>query len=444
MVMMKNKLMLMLVLVVLVLVWAWPAAALAANVPVYLEGERVATAVEREGDYFVPLRTMLELCGYQAHWNEEEQCVWAVLDNSEFFYVREGRDGYFIERIDPDRPEEIQLLGGMHYFDGSEDALVAFMLNGQMYMNYNSAANVLGLDRELAEGETAIYYSLYEPHVDYTDPENGVKFDLNLHSGQLLLNGQELAVLDLPYYDTKWSNVRIWPERTPGGNYVLHYSYEGWNVKGRPLRADYFINATGGAVHRTTAPDCWQEFLFNAYLTLPETVYSDGTVWLSGTDGVWRLEDKPGAGAKVEVLQLLPKVQALGLPLQQAYCYWTDGRYMLLGDGYYFAFYDSQENKGLDLQPLLLSDGSAELLNQFLLKSAPQVYNEAELSAFWQRIRLPENTDDEVSRPWLHYDHCTEGVFYFELHYISYAHAPHRNGGSYTVSLGLQQLKEML
>ena len=157
-----------------------------------------------------------------------------------------------------------------------------------------------------------------------------------------------------------------------------------------------------------------------------------------------RLEDKPGAGAKVELLQLLPKVQALGLPLQQAYCYWTDGRYMLLGDGYYFAFYDSQENKGLDLQPLLLSDGSAELLNQFLLKSAPQVYNEAELSAFWQRIRLPENTDDEVSRPWLHYDHCTEGVFYFELHYISYAHAPHRNGGSYTVSLGLQQLKEML
>ena len=87
MVMMKNKL--MLVLVVLALVWAWPAAAQAANVPVYLEGERVATAVEREGDYFVPLRTMLELCGYQAHWNEEEQCVWAVLDNSEFFYVRE-------------------------------------------------------------------------------------------------------------------------------------------------------------------------------------------------------------------------------------------------------------------------------------------------------------------------------------------------------------------
>ena len=68
MVMMKNKLMLMLVLVVLVLVWAWPAAALAANVPVYLEGERVATAVEREGDYFVPLRTMLELCSSSFQW----------------------------------------------------------------------------------------------------------------------------------------------------------------------------------------------------------------------------------------------------------------------------------------------------------------------------------------------------------------------------------------
>ena len=43
MVTMKNRF--WLVLVVLVLVWAWPAAALAANVPVYLEGEQVATAV---------------------------------------------------------------------------------------------------------------------------------------------------------------------------------------------------------------------------------------------------------------------------------------------------------------------------------------------------------------------------------------------------------------
>ena len=79
MVMMKNKLMLMLVLVVLVLVWAWPAAALAANVPVYLEEERVATAVARGENYYMPLRPMLEHFGYQPKWDDKEQMVSAVI-----------------------------------------------------------------------------------------------------------------------------------------------------------------------------------------------------------------------------------------------------------------------------------------------------------------------------------------------------------------------------
>lgn len=433
MVMMKNKL--MLVLVVLVLVWAWPAAALAANVPVYLEGERVATAVERGENYYMPLRPMLEHFGYQPKWDDKEQMLSAVIKDEEILYVWPGRRDYEIDCS--------KSSGGYHIMQGIDGVPAALLIGGQVYMECYYVSCFLPLDYTVAEDGSAINYTYYYPHVAGVDEETWQRLDLATHTGQVLLEGTELATLKLPIYDTSNGETQFVGLHTPGGNYLVRYSYDGWRIREenfyeKTLKSNYFINMGTGKVYQANAVDYtgWADLVF---FSSPA-----GEIWLSGDEGIWRLEDKPGAGAKVELLQLLPKVQALGLPLQQAYCYWTDGRYMLLGDGYYFAFYDSQENKGLDLQPLLLSDGSAELLNQFLLKSAPQVYNEAELSAFWQRIRLPENTDDEVSRPWLHYDHCTEGVFYFELHYISYAHAPHRNGGSYTVSLGLQQLKEML
>ncbi len=433
--MMKNKLMLMLVLVVLALVWAWPAAAQAANVPVYLEEERVATAVARGENYYMPLRPMLEHFGYQPKWDDKEQMLSAVIKDEEILYVWPGRRDYEIDCS--------KSSGVYNIMQGIDGVPAALLIGGQVYMECYYVSCFLPLDYTMAEDGSAINYTYYYPHVAGVDEETWQRLDLATHTGQVLLEGAELATLELPIYDTSSGETQIVGLHTPGGNYLVRYGYDGWRIREenfyrKTLRSNYFINMGTGKVYQADAVDYtdWTDFVFFSRPT--------GEIWLSGDEGIWRLEDKPGADAKAEFLQLLPKVQALGLPLQHAYCCWTDGRYMLLGDLQRFAFYDMQENKGLDLTPLLLSDGSADLINQFLVNNAPQFYTETVLAEFWQRLNQFPTTDWEVSQPWLRFDHCTEGVLYFELSYISYANAPHSNRGSYTVSIGLQQLKEML
>ena len=74
---MKKIFLTMLLLVVL----AFGAAqtCLAANVPVYLDGERVTTGLERGGYTYMPLRNMFETVGGAVEWEEKTQTITAYL-----------------------------------------------------------------------------------------------------------------------------------------------------------------------------------------------------------------------------------------------------------------------------------------------------------------------------------------------------------------------------
>ena len=65
------------------------AQAQAANVPVYLEGERLAaSALEQSGVAYLPMRTIFEALGAEVQWEDDDQRITAALANGSVIYMQ--------------------------------------------------------------------------------------------------------------------------------------------------------------------------------------------------------------------------------------------------------------------------------------------------------------------------------------------------------------------
>ena len=77
------------VLGALLLALAMPGLAQAANVPVYLEGERLAaSALEQGGVAYLPMRTIFEALGAEVQWEDDDQRITATLANGSVIYMQ--------------------------------------------------------------------------------------------------------------------------------------------------------------------------------------------------------------------------------------------------------------------------------------------------------------------------------------------------------------------
>ena len=199
---MKKKL--LMTLLVLTLALAVPMQALAANAPVYLEGEQVATALERGGSTFLPLRTMFETVNATVDWDEAQQKITATLADGSRMIMQIGS------------PEATLLRAGGGEM-GYQVEPQAFVQNGVTYVPLRFVTDTV-LSMELDWRDDAVY--LAYPKLTYQ--QGGEVYSFNPANGELTLNGQKLGVCRVPYdnnVDIVYNQLKV--SKTAAGGWLL-------------------------------------------------------------------------------------------------------------------------------------------------------------------------------------------------------------------------------
>ncbi len=370
---------------------ALPGAAWAASVPVYLEGERVATGLERGGNTYLPLRTMFETVGVQVEWDEAEQKITADLPDGGVLTMKIGSEyAELVRREDKaSAPDVIE-----HSVEQSRYTLEQrpFVSGGLTYVPLRFITEtVLGYELDWREG--AVW--LNSPGLTYKSVEGGV-YVLNLADGSLRKDGQTLGRLDLPadaglvqYHQPGAFKVAT----TPAGNYLLTIDGIGSGALTFEYKLTAFIPAAGG-----NSATCLVRSYTN---TFPEPFWQDNILWLPDDNGSVSIQDATGEISRYEG-------EANGL------CWWTDGRFKLLGSGFDFDLFDSQKQTRVDLSAELITPEVKAEVNAFLrsVDSTPQTDEWLE-QYYWGYLGHTLPSADP--HPNLFFDREDNGALYFNL-----------------------------
>lgn len=414
-----------------------PGAALAAEVPVYLEGEFIGNAWQQGDKYYVPLRETLARFGLEARWSKDEGgvCLLVAMPDESVLHIYPYSSDYDQTDFGFSYPNG--------YGWGSSAGLKPFVRNDVMYMGLGALAWWLNWEWLSDDGGSV---QLAYAQTVYEDEERGDLYTLNLHSGELCKNGQRLSTLQLPWKKNLHEYGVLHVEPTAGGNYLV-YVDSSYHLDDKSISDYYFyfVNAQSGKNYMTRAASYRPLGTTLAFWPIQLT----GQVCLNGNEGLWLLEDKAQAEAAAQyydTLALMEKV--LGKRPARAYCCWTDGeRYLLLSDYTNFVLYDLQADKGVDLNPLLLTNYAHEWANTYLLQAAPDIYdNESAVINFWQALGKYNDLPVGTSMPVLTFSRKSENIFYFELAAIYYTPAPVHNSSTRVLplSISFEQIKELI
>ncbi|MCX4265235.1 MAG: copper amine oxidase N-terminal domain-containing protein, partial [Firmicutes bacterium] len=150
---MKKLFLTMLLLVVLT--FGAAQTCLAANVPVYLDGERVTTGLERGGYTYLPLRSMFETVGGAVEWEEKTQTITA--------YLPDG--GILTMQIGSKTPEDVREKENSIEHSRYELEQAAFISRGITYVPLRFITETL-LQYDLDWRNNAVW--LTSPKLKYT------------------------------------------------------------------------------------------------------------------------------------------------------------------------------------------------------------------------------------------------------------------------------------
>lgn len=347
------------------LVWALllPGYALAANqVPVYLEGQKLpGQALVRSNTSYLPMRALLESLGAEVNWDAGQQTVYAVQPNGhqvkiplwgEYAEVtyHEGNNVYTVNSAYlPEQPP--------------------FTQNGRVYLPVRKVAELLGYQVDYAAGKVTVA----APKLQYTDKETG-EYTLNLLTGELSLYAKRLGVIDLPSINSPGSwypPVEFKVSRTPGGNYLFAARGSGSGALSFGYRLAAWLPLSNGMM--TT--QCCAHSIWG---TVPEPIWAGGAVWLSDDKGIIVRVDDTNGHTNTYTLAII-----YGDDLHKGFfCQWTDGRFLLLGDGADFDVYDIKTQTLYDLQAELITPQLKEQINSRLLEKS--LLSRDNLERWWQ------------------------------------------------------------
>ncbi len=325
-----RKLTLLLTALLLLLL---PRQALAAaEIPIYVEGQKLAEpALLVSGTSYLPFRALLEGLDMTVTWDAAAREVRAKSPNGLRLTVSLADNSFEVSSIEKFHRDSLA---------GKEP----FTKNGKTYLPLRVLAESL---------DTTVTYTpkridVYMPRLTYDDGQ-GRTYILNLANGELALrqNGayKRLGQIDLPslgnssYYTPTDFSVSL----TPHGNYLFSTGGSGSGV----LTFAYYHHAWLAADGQTTVDAESRAYLGGPSLPL----WQGDNLWLGNKGELICVNDKTGA---------TKSCGELGEPT------WADARFVLTDRSYLL---DTATDTCTDLVPLLLTDEAKAPINAWIAQN---------------------------------------------------------------------------
>ena len=356
-----------------------------------------AEAYVINGRAYLPVRALFEALGTEVHWDGNAVIateadgtrieVPFVTDDVEnnfahIFFTEDGENWYQ------------KSVGLAEQLPFAKDGRVYLPVRALAeLMNYN-VAYTKGVDNQARVDIEAI-------RLDYTDEHGGV-YQLNLSTNELTYtyggSTGVLGVLDLKsLYNPSWYAVdKFTVEHTEGGNYLFKANGIGSGALTFDYKVSAWLSAGGG-----DAVTCYTSTILPA--TLPEPMQVDGTVWLPENGRVVAINEQTGEVTEYVMSEIHGEASS-------DICFWTDGRFLLIGSGTDFDVYDTKTGTLTDLQTVL-AEPLKEQVNAFVL--ANSAMDEQYLNGYyWNAFGNVLSADPCVS---MSFDKFADGKLYFTL-----------------------------
>ena len=407
---MKKKL--LMTLLVLTLALAVPMQALAANAPVYLEGEQVATALERGGSTFLPLRTMFETVNATVDWDEAQQKITATLADGSRMIMQIGS------------PEATLLRAGGGEM-GYQVEPQAFVQNGVTYVPLRFVTDTV-LSMELDWRDDAVY--LAYPKLTYQ--QGGEVYSFNPANGELTLNGQKLGVCRVPYdnnVDIVYNQLKV--SKTAAGGWLLDLQGIVRGALTSSMHTNAWLSADGQQSAAALANSLRPELEPAAYVW-----QLDGQIWLNGNNELVQIDEAAGKVQRHNLGQWLSSV----LPGQEAaVCCWQDGHFAVLGSGSTFVVYDMQAGVGR-AAPLLTEEMKAQVLP--LLKDS--LTENFTADNYWANFGNVQALNIQDPVPYAEFVGAENGVLQFDVKctYYDFSQEPNYQTKAFPVKIVIEEL----
>ncbi len=407
---MKKKL--LMTLLVLTLALAVPAQALAAEAPVYLEGERVATALEQGGSTFLPLRTMFETVNATVEWDEPQQKITATLADGSRLIMQIGS------------PEATLLRAGGGEM-GYQVEPQAFVQNGVTYVPLRFVTDTV-LSMELDWRDGAVY--LAYPKLTYQ--QGGEVYSFNPANGELTLNGQKLGRCRVPYdnnVDIVYNQLKV--SKTAAGGWLLDLQGIVRGALTSSMHTNAWLSADGQQSAAALANSLRPELEPAAYVW-----QLDGQIWLNGNNELVQIDEAAGQVQRHNLGQWLSSV----LPGQEeAVCCWQDGHFAVLGSGSTFVVYDMQAGVGR-AAPLLTEEMKAQVLP--LLKDS--LTENFTADNYWANFGNVQALNIQDPVPYAEFVGAENGVWQFVVKctYYDFSQEPNYQTKAFPVKIVIEEL----
>ncbi len=360
---MKKLFLTMLLLVVLT--FGAAQTCLAANVPVYLDGERVTTGLERGGYTYLPLRSMFETVGGAVEWEEKTQTITA--------YLPDG--GILTMQIGSKTPEVVREKENSIEHSRYELEQAAFISRGITYVPLRFITETL-LQYDLDWRNNAVW--LTSPKLKYT-LSSGEVFKLDQLTGDFSKNGQLLGKLDLPSLTDSasfYEPFALSVQQTPAGNYLVQVG----GIGSGSLSFDYDLNAYVPAAGQSgVVPTyCVHTIMI---VDLPEPFVQGENIWISDDEiGAVCINDKTGAVTEYKAAEIYQYEYA------RKYVWWANERFILWGDGASFDLYDKQSGTLQNMEKLLVTPEVKAEAEAFLQANTDYEIKAENFELYWQYL----------------------------------------------------------
>lgn len=377
-----------------------PQAAMAAEptYPVYLDGQgKIGDAIMRDETTYLPMRQILEALGSTVEWNAESNTVYAT-----------EADGTVLEM-----PLEGE-FSTLHFSETSRSTFYTadkhLELNGRVYLPVRFIADIMAYEVAWSGAERAV-------HIDYPkvthEAADGSVYTLNLLNGQMVLsqNGEEkvLGVLDVisrrgfSQGDIYSLDVTL----TDAGNYLVSGGGIYHGALTNRLKLCGWMPKDGGESYTT--------YNISVLNDLPEVLLTDGQVWLPGEGFVLRINEATGECTEYDIADIY------GEEYSTNSCYWTDGHYMLLGDGAEFDVYDIENGMLINMQEELVTPELVAEINAFLQETDPDHFafgkygGRSYLEQYWEWFGYTMALLVLDAVPYMEFVKAEDGVLHFDL-----------------------------
>ena len=351
-----------------------PTVALPENgAAVFLDGRRVATALEQDGDLYLPMREFFCLADAEA----------AFADNQ-------------IEAVLPLRGTLIMQMGQTEgRLDKGEYAATIyaeqppFIRDDIIYLPLKKKKEKKVMGYNLERRGNAVWLNAPKLYHNLSSDE---RFTLNLLTGVLYLNGRELCRLDLPSAGEPGSWYppdKFGIHRTPAGNYLFQAGAMGSGALSFSYQLAAWIPAAGGEVQT-----CGVHSIIEP---MPQPFWQGKNLWLADDDGSICVNERTS-----EITRFTGEGQWI--------CWWANERYMLLSG---LRLYDRKKETLLDLTPLLLTPEVQAEAEEFLQSEWDFPISDSEFEWYWSYLNIGLPMADPV--PELHFNYAKGKKLYFSL-----------------------------